>query len=113
MIDGNTENTNFMPKTFEPRRLFDILHGDFLSPLVSKRKADLPSGLTKPEEWARLTAYTFLFYLRQVVGQRQLGFGTDALGQALEELAAWLEHESHGEKDWLRSIDVEADLTIT
>lgn len=111
-LDGRTESTNLMPQTTDTQRLFHILLGDFLSPLVARGKSALPFDLPKPEKQSRLSNFTFLFYLRQVSEQPMLGPQADVLSEAVESFSDWLEKESHVPKVWLPSIDVEVDLNI-
>lgn len=107
------EDTNLMPRTSDTRRLFNILLGDFLSPLVKKGKRGLPFGLPAPPSDARPSDLTFLFYLRQVCDDSRLGHDVRMLQLPVDAFSRWLEADTRIEKVWLPSIDTEIDLTIT
>lgn len=111
-IGPETKNLVLMPRTTETRRIFHILLGDFLSPLVSRGRSDLPFDLAKPPPRSRQSNFSFLFYLRQVVADPRLGRETAELASAVEAFSAWLEQDTHIERVWLPSIGVEVDLDI-
>jgi len=111
-IGVKTQDVVLMPQTSETRQIAHILLGDFLSPLVSRGKNDLPFGLPKPPREARQSDFSFLFYLRRIAADPQLGNETAALAPTVEAFSAWLEQDTHIEKVWLPSIEVEVDLDI-
>jgi hypothetical protein len=111
-LEGRTQNTNLTPKSSDTQRLFHVLLGEFLSPLVRKGKRGLPFDLPQPPSGARPSDLTFLFYLRQVLGEPKLNAIPDAIRQPVEAFADWLEEDSYVEGVWLPSINVEAHLTI-
>lgn len=101
-----------MPRTTDTRRLFHVLLGDFLSPLVRKGKGDLPFSLPMPARGARLSDMTFLFYLRMVCDHPKLNGNAEALIKPVEAFSSWLEADTCIEKVWLPSIGTELNLTI-
>jgi hypothetical protein len=111
-IGPETKNLTLFPRTDDTRRIFHILLGDFLSPLVSRGGSDLPFGLAKTSINSRQSDYSFLLYLRQVISNPQLGNATNELASCVESFSVWLEQDTHIETVWLPSIDVEVDLDI-
>lgn len=105
-------DTNLMPRTTDTRRLFHVLLGDFLSPLVRKGKNGLPFDLPSPSANARPSDLTFLFYLRHIFERPMLNVAVDAIRQPVEEFSFWLEQDSYVEDVWLPSINVKVSLTI-
>lgn len=112
-LEGGTQDINLIPRTEETQRLFHLLLGDFLSPIVRSGKDRLPFDLPEPPGEARPTDLTFLFYLRRVCEERNLNPVTEAILQPVEAFADWLEQDSFINGVWLPSIGVETDLTIT
>jgi hypothetical protein len=111
-LGSKIEDTNLMPQTADTLRLFHVLLGDFLSPLIRKGRGGLPFDLPQPPSGARPSDLTFLFYVRQVFEQPMLNPDSSALRQPSEAFADWLEQDSFVEEVWLPSIEVQADLTI-
>lgn len=112
-LNGKAQNTNLMPQTIDTRRLFHVLLGDFLSPLVRKGRGGLPFDLPQPPaQSATPSDLTFLFYLRQIFADPMLHPVADSIRQPVEAFATWLEQDSLVEGVWLPSIDVEANLSI-
>jgi hypothetical protein len=111
-LGDRIQNTSLMPTTADTLRLFHLLLGDFLSPLMRKGRGGLPFNLPQPPSGARPSDLTFLFYLREIVASPSLNPTADAILQPVEAFASWLEQDSHIEGVWLPSIDVQADLTI-
>jgi hypothetical protein len=111
-LGDRRKDTNLMPRTTDTRRLFHILLGDFLSPLIRKGKRGLPFDLPAPARDARPSDLTFLFYLRTVCDDPQLSSIPAQLRDPVEAFSTWLEADTHIEKVWLPSIGVELDLTI-
>jgi hypothetical protein len=123
MIDGmvnwvmfskydNPNPSNLLFQTSQHARLFNILLGDFLSQLTAFNGASVPLGLKPAPSSARPTDLTFLFYLRQVCADPQMGTDTQALGLAVESFADWLESEALVEGVNLGSIDVVTDIRV-
>lgn len=104
--------TNLMPQTHNTLRLFNLLLGDFLSPLQAKGNASLPFGLSAPPKNSRLSDFTFLYYIRQVCDDPKLSTDVEPLKKHVDAFANWLEAVSVVEKVWLPSINVEVDLSI-
>lgn len=111
-LKAQTQNINLLPSTSDTLRLFHLLLGDFLSPLVRKKNRGLPFDLPAPPSGARSSDLTFLFYLKQIIEQPQLNFCSKAIQQPVDAFATWLEQESHVENVWLPTIGVEVSLTI-
>jgi hypothetical protein len=111
-LGSKTQDTNLMPQTNDTLRLFHLLLGDFLSPLMRKGNRGLPFDLPAPPSGARPADLTFLFYLRQIFEHPKLNISSDAIRQPVEAFSDWLEQESYVEDVWLPSIDVEVSLTI-
>jgi hypothetical protein len=123
MIDGmvnwamfvkheRTEPTNMMFETSQHSRLFVILLGDFLSQLRAFKGQPIPFGFSAAPSNARPSDLTFLYYLRQVCENPQLGQQTSDLSARTEAFAAWLEGDFIARGVNLHAIDVVADLRI-
>ena len=111
-LGDKRHDTNLMPRTTDTRRLFHILLGDFLSPLVRKGKRGLPFDLPPPARGAPPSDLTFLFYLRKICEDPKLSSVPAQLRDPVEAFSIWLEANTHIERVWLPSIGVELDLTI-
>lgn len=111
-LERRTEGITLVPQTTDTLRLFHLLLGDFLSPLVRKGNIGLPFDLPPPPTGTRPSDLTFLFYLRQICEDPQLNVCADAVRRPVEAFAAWLEQDSHVDDVWLPSIDVEVSLTL-
>jgi hypothetical protein len=111
-LKNRTEETNLVPRTTQSLRLFNILVGDFLSPLVSKGGKPLPFGLAQPPKDARTTDYTFLFYLREVCASPELSGDAGSLRTVVEAFSFWLEQKSFVEAVWLPSIGLETNVSV-
>src|SRR5439155_23005422 len=70
-------------------------------------------GLQPAPSAARLSDLTFLFHLRQVCANPQLGGYTQVLAASVEAFADWLEGEFTTEGVNLPAINVVVDLRIT
>jgi hypothetical protein len=101
-----------MFETSQHARLFNILLGDFLSDLKAYKKSPPPFGLRAAPQNARKSDLTFLFYLRQVCAEPQLGNDTCPLRDAVEAFADWLEQEFVAEQVNLGTIDIVADISV-
>ena len=107
-----TEPTNMMFQTSQHSRLFIILLGDFLSQLRAFKGQPIPLGLRSPPSNARPSDLTFLYYLRQVCANSQLGPQVSDLQNCIEAFADWLEGEFVASGVNLHAIDVVADLRV-
>ena len=124
MIDGmvnwamfvqhdRTEPTNMMFETSQHCRLFNILLGDFLSPLQGFKGRPIPFGLNRAPSDARPSDLTFLYYLRQVCAKPSFAPDASNLRARTEELAIWLEGDFVATRVNLHAIDVVADIRIS
>jgi hypothetical protein len=111
-LNGAIENINLIPRTSDTLRLFHVLLGDFLSPLVRKGRGGLPFDLPALPTKARSSDLTFLFYLRHVCECPRLNASAEVIRGPVESFAAWLESPSYVEDVWLPSIGVQASLTM-
>ncbi|ESX24170.1 hypothetical protein [Mesorhizobium sp. LSJC264A00] len=121
MIDSMVNFENFLK--FEPgasnlmiesavhQRLFNILLVDFLS-LPTTYKKPAPFGLSLPGAKSRPTDGTYLFYLRQVCANPQLGRNATDLSKTTEDFSAWLEGDAFVEGVWLPPLKKPLALTI-
>lgn len=123
MIDGmvnwavfvrteRSDPSNLIFQTSGHARLFVILLADFLSEIRAFKGQPVPLGLKPAPSNARPSDLTFLFHLRQVCANPQLGPDTGGLSTAVESFATWLEGEFFATGVNLHSIDVVADLHI-
>ena len=103
---------NVMFESFQHARLCNILLGDFLSDLKAFKQKPPPFGLRPAPSDAVASDLTFLFYLRQVCADPRLGSDVSALHRAVEDFAAWLEHEFTAKGVNLSSVNVVADIKI-
>ena len=85
--------TNLMFHDSPHRRLFVILLADFLSPVRAHRAEPVPLGLVQQPSNTKDSDRTFLFQLRHICGQPQLGVAAADLLKSVEEFATWLERE--------------------
>nr|WP_166180070.1 hypothetical protein [Altererythrobacter segetis] len=106
------ELVNLLFETSYHARLFVILLGDFLSQVGSFNRQPIPLNLLPVPGDARPSDKTFLFHLRGVCANPQLGNDTAALSDAVERFAEWLEGEFVTVGVNLHSIDVIADITV-
>ena len=123
MIDGmvnwamfvrndRTKLTNLIFETHQHSRLFVILLGDFLSEVRAFRGDPVPLGLKPAPSNARPSDLTFLFHLRQVCADPQLGPDATELSAGIEAFADWLEGDFVASGVNLHAIDVVADLRV-
>lgn len=110
--EGTLVDTNLLPQSHTTLRLFNILLADFLSPLSERKNKGLPFGLSKPEEDAGTSDFTFLFHIKQACADPKLGSDPTALKKAVEAFSVWLEAKSLVEGVWFPSIEVKVDLTV-
>ncbi|WP_413212992.1 hypothetical protein [Paraburkholderia kururiensis] len=101
-----------MFETSNDRRLFNILLGDFLSQPKERGNTSSFFNLPEPKDGARLTDYTFLFYLRQVCEHPILGSDAEQILAPLNHLSKWLEEACFVEGVWLGTIGVAADISM-
>lgn len=109
---GGRTDTNLLHQSDFTLRLFNILLGDFLSPLSVRGKRDLPFGLSKPPENSGTSDFTFLFYLKTVCKTPQLGSNPSSLKEVTEAFSSWLEAKSAVENVWFPSASIEVDLQV-
>ena len=109
---GGRTDTNFLHKSSFTLRMFNILLGDFLSPLSARGNKDLPFGLPRPPKEAGTSDFTFLFYLKTVCKTPKLGSSSSDLKEILDAFSFWLEAKSAVPKFWFPSADIEVDLEV-
>ncbi|MGH1353843.1 MAG: hypothetical protein ACRBBS_02005 [Thalassovita sp.] len=109
---GGRTDTNLLPKSGCTLRMFNILLGDFLSPLSARRNKDLPFGLSRPPKESGTSDFTFLFYLKTVYKTPQLGSNTSELKESIEAFSSWLEAKSAVANVWFPSASIEVDLEV-
>lgn len=107
-----TEPTNMMFETSQHGRLFNILLGDFLSPLQAFKRQPIPLGLRPAPSNARPSDLTFLYYLRQVCATPHFAPHASDLSARTEAFATWLEGDFVASGVNLHAIDVVADLRV-
>jgi hypothetical protein len=122
MIDGMVNYENFvkfdppvttaMIETSVHQRMFNILLVDFLSMPGSYKKQMAPFGLAAPPLKGRPTDSTYLFYLRQVCANPQLGRDASALEKATDDFSDWLEGIAFVPDVWLPPLGKPINLTV-
>lgn len=110
-LNEQTTDITLVPKTAAAKRLFSILLNDFLSPLSGGGK-DTPFGLPVPKGNPAPSDSTFLFYLKMVADDVQLGSDPNSFGKSTNLFSTWLEEESHVPDVWLPTINLKADLSV-
>lgn len=106
------EPTNLTFKTSQHSLLFIVLLADFLSQVRAFRRGPVPLGLEAVPDNAPPSNRTFLFHLRRVCANPQLGKDAVGLGEPIEAFANWLEGEFVAVDVNLADIDIVADLRI-
>ena len=106
------ENINLLFKTSECAQLFNIWLCDFLSLPQPRRKGSLPFGLPKAAGNGRKSEQSYLYYLRKICDEPQLGGDTKDFLSAVENFCDWLEGETVIEKIWFSSISLELDMRV-
>lgn len=104
--------SNLAFATITHRRFFNVLLVDFLSRPFASRRKPIPFGLPQPPANSRPTDQTYLFYLRQVCSNPQLGHDVSHLGKLVEEFSDWLEIDAHVEGVWFPSIELKLDMDV-
>ncbi len=104
------DDTNLLPQTSDSLLFFNILLGDFLSPLSGR--GSIPFGLPSPPMNCNSSDLTLLFYLRQIVKRPELGSDIEAVRVPVEAFAHWLEGKSFVEGVWFPTIGVQVDMTV-
>lgn len=122
MIDGMVNYENFvkfdrpatmaMVQSSVHQKLFNILLVDFLSKPERRNNQAMPFGLSPPPSKGRPTDGTYLFYLRQVCANPQLGRDAAALEKITNDFSDWLEGKATVPKVWLPALNKPLDLTI-
>lgn len=122
MIDDMVNYQNFVK--FDPpvttamvhssvhQRLFNILLVDFLSKPERRSNQTLPFGLPYVIHPRRPTDSTYLFYLRQVCANPQLGRDIAGLQKVTNDFSHWLETRAMVPDVWLPALKKPLDLTI-
>ncbi len=123
MIDGMVNWTMFVKnehagpinllfETPQHARLFIVLLRDFLSQVGSSESERAPLGLIRPPDDACPSDRTFIFHLRQVCKNPQLGGNPTSLHEQIEAFALWLEGEFVAPNVNFGAIDIDTDLHI-
>ena len=123
MVDGMVNWTMFSDQDllgstmlrFESREhaeLFIIRLTDFLSPVQSSAREATSHGLQRVPPGGFGADQTFIFHLRQVCRDPQLGDETTNLSNKVEDFAFWLEGRITSREVNLSLIDIVADLEI-
>ncbi|MBL8668194.1 MAG: hypothetical protein JNM48_12100 [Rhodospirillales bacterium] len=107
-----TEPTNLMFETRAHQRLFIILLSDFLSEVRAFKRKPAPLGLKAAPSNARPSDLTFIFHLRQVCANPNLGASTTGLSERIEAFADWLEGDFIAFGVNLHAIGVVANLRV-
>jgi hypothetical protein len=105
-------DTNLMFEESTHATLFNILLGDFLSQPQAKANKPLPFNLPAPPSDTTPSNRTYLFYLRQVTANPQLGQDTRELSATVETFGNWLDDYTLVKDVWLGSIEVKTDIKI-
>ena len=92
--------------------LFIILLTDFLSPIQQSKSNNIVRDLGKLTNDAHGVNRTFVFYLRQVCLQPQLGKDATELSDKVEEFASWLETSMISRGVNLSEINVVTDIEL-
>ena len=92
--------------------LFNILFGDFLSLPQAKGNKPLPFDLPTPPSAAAPSNLTYLFFLRSVAANPQLGTNTRELNTRVEAFGDWLDDYSLVKSVCLSNIEIQADIRI-
>lgn len=106
------EVSNLVFSTMTHRRFFNVLLVDFLSRPQASAGKPLPFDLPLPPTGVRSTDQTYLFYLRRVCDNPQLGRDASQLIKLVESFASWLEAKAHVERVWFPSIGLELDMKV-
>ena len=101
-----------MFETSQHSRLFNILLGDFLSPLQGFKGRPIPFDLNPAPSNARPSDLTFLYYLRQVCAKPSFAAEASALSTCTEAFATWLEGDFVTRGVNLHAIDVVANIRV-
>lgn len=112
MKNERFQDTNLMFETRVCAKMFNILLVDFLSPIQIRNKEGMPFGLPTPPPNTKPSNLTYLFYLRQVCANPQLGGDVTMLSGEIEAFGDWLEAIAFVPKVWLPSIDTELDMSV-
>lgn len=111
------KNHLFGPTTllFQSRthaELFIILLTDFLSPIQQSKSNKIIPQLGRPPNNASGANQTFIYHLRQVCLQPQLGKDVTELSDKIEEFASWLETSMMSRGVNLGEINIVADIEL-
>ena len=92
--------------------LFIILMTDFLSPIQQSKSNKIIQELGRLPDNARGANRTFIYHLRQVCLNPQLGKDATELSDKVEEFASWLETSMMSRGVNLGEINIVADLEL-
>ncbi len=98
-------------RTATHMRLFNVLLGDFLSRLNVENRKALPFNLPRPNQGARATDQTYLFYLRQVCVSHEFGDAYGILG-VVNDFSDWLEETVTIENVCFSELQIKEDITV-
>lgn len=107
-----TKPTTLLFESTAHAKLFIILLTDFLSTTFPPNANDAAHGLPAVPKDAQGADITFLFHLRQIVQNPQLGENTSDLYDNVEAFACWLEKKFTSKSVNFTSIDIIADLEV-
>ena len=93
-------------------KLFIILLTDFLSPIQPSKQNETAHDLKSVPKGARGVDLTFIFHLRQVCTDPQLGDDATELRNKVEELSSWLEKIITSKGVNLANVDIAADIEV-
>lgn len=110
---GDKSEKQVMFHSSSDARLFNILLVDFLSKPESSGPGPLPFDLPKPPPNASTSNRTYIFYLRKICTDPQLGGNPTELSHHVEAFGSWLESNSTVENVWLSDISLETDIVIS
>lgn len=105
------ENSNVAFQTSAHARLFNIWLCDFLSSPVPMRKT-MPFDLTRAPNEGPNSMRSYLFYLKEICKNPQLGNAPTPLMAAVENFSNWLDGETVIENVWLPSIELELNMRV-
>ena len=104
-------NSNVLFSTSAHAQLFNIQLCDFLSLPQAKSGHPLPFNLSK-SQFKRKSDRSYLFYLRNICSDPNLGSDTKSLLLAVENFSKWLEEDTLIQEAWFPSIELKLDLRV-
>ena len=109
---GEDGPTSLSFRTGSHARLFIVLLADFLSMVQASKGRAVPLGLPKVPENARPSDRTFLYYLKHVCADPQLGEQALPMAERVDAFADWLEGTFTACSVNLPDIDLVGDVTV-